>query len=98
MSHNLFRHSTFCSARVWSFLKQVDAAEAETCRSAGCPRCGGALHRATYPRKPHGLAPALRADARRFSFCCAVCRRRVTPPSVRFLSIDSKCKSLRCPG
>ena len=27
------------------------------CRSDGCPHCGGDLHSATYPRKPHGLAP-----------------------------------------
>ena len=49
-----------------------------------CPRCGCALHSATYPRKPHGLAAALRDDVRRFSLCCSVCRRRVKPPSVRF--------------
>ena len=55
MSHKLFRHSILSNARVWDFLKQVDAAEAEACRAAGCPRCGGVLHSATYPRKPHGL-------------------------------------------
>lgn len=84
MSHTLFVGSTFSNVRVWSFLKQVDAAEAESCRSAGCARCGGQLHSATYPRKPHGLAPELREDARRYSFCCAACRGRITPPSVRF--------------
>ena len=84
MSHRLFGDSSFSNARVWAFLKTIDAAEAERCRSAGCPHCGGELHSASYPRKPHGLAPALRGDARRFSFCCAECRRRVTPPSSRF--------------
>ena len=84
MSHTLFARSTFSNARVWAFLKQVDAAEARVCRSAGCPRCGRVLHSATYPRKPHGLAASLRHDVRRFSFCCAACRRRVTPPSSRF--------------
>ena len=84
MSHKLFRHSILSNGRVWAFLKQVDAAEAEACRAAGCPRCGGKLHSATYPRKPYGLSAALRDDARRFSFCCSVCRRRVKPPSVRF--------------
>ena len=61
MSHKLFHHSILSNARVWAFLKQVDAAEAQTCREAGCPRCGGALHSATYPRKPYGLVlfPAL---------------------------------------
>ena len=84
MSHNLFFNSIFSNARVWAFLKQVDEAEADLCRSTGCPRCGGDLHSATYARKPHGLAPELREDARRFSFCCSCCRRRVTPPSARF--------------
>ena len=71
MSHTVFARSTFSNARVWAFLKQVDAAEARVCRTAGCPRCGRVLHSATYPRKPHGLAASLRHDARRFSFCCA---------------------------
>ncbi len=84
MSHKLFRHSILSNARVWAFLKRIDAAEAEACRAAGCPRCGGDLHGANYPRKPYGLAAALRDDARRFSLCCSVCRRRVKPPSVRF--------------
>ena len=84
MSHKLFRHSILSNARVWDFLKQVDASEAEACRAARCPRCGSALHSATYPRKPHGLAAHLRDDVRRFSLCCSVCRRRVKPPSVRF--------------
>ena len=84
MSHKLFHRTILSNARVWDFLKQVDAAEAQRCREAGCPRCGGALHSATYPRKPHGLAAELRDDVRRFSLCCSVCRRRVKPASVRF--------------
>ena len=84
MSHKLFRHSILSNARVWDFLTQVDATEAEASRAAGCPRCGGVLHSATYPRKPHGLAAGLRDDVRRFSLCCSVCRRRVKPASVRF--------------
>ena len=84
MLHSLLGGSSFSNARVWAFLKTIDAAEAERCRSAGCPHCGGVLHNATYPRKPHGLSPALRSDARRHSLCCAACRRRVLPPSVRF--------------
>ena len=84
MSHKLFRHSILSDARVWDFLTQVDAAEAQACRAAGCPRYAGVLHSATYPRKPHGLAAELRDDVRRFSLCCSVCRRRVKPASVRF--------------
>ena len=84
MSHTLVADSSFCNARVWAFLKRVDETEAAACRAAGCSLCGGGLHSATYPRKPHGLAPELREDVRRFSFCCADCRRRKTPPSCRF--------------
>src|SRR5690606_23909736 len=54
-----------------------------------CRFCGGALHSARYLRKPRGVARRLLDDATatRLSFCCARdgCRRRHTPPSVRFL-------------
>ena len=52
----------------------------------GCP-CGGRLHRSDFPRKPRGVPEEWdRAFSRRISFCCARegCRRRQTPPSVRF--------------
>ena len=48
----------------------------------------GMLHSARYPRKPRGGLDDLGPDyATRLSFCCAVdgCRRRTTPPSVRYL-------------
>ena len=48
--------------------------------------CGGVLHSARYPRKPRGGPPELRqTDNSRLSFCCAQCRRRHTPRSVRYL-------------
>jgi hypothetical protein len=57
-------------------------------RAARCRLCGGALHSGSYARKPRG-GPAGISEAyrRRFSFCCAVdgCRKRITPPSLRFL-------------
>ena len=84
MSHNLFSGPNFSDARAWALLERIDKAEAEACREGGCRRCGDRLHSATYPRKPHGLAAELRGGARRFSFCCAHCRRRATPASVRF--------------
>jgi len=46
------------------------------------------LHSARYPRKPRGGPEDLGPDyAWRLSFCCAQdgCRRRTTPPSVRYL-------------
>jgi hypothetical protein len=73
-------------ASFWLFLFSVDQDLAQNAR-AKCCSCGGRLHRADYPRKPRG-AEDLSQDYRyRFSFCCARdgCRKRVTPPSVRFL-------------
>ncbi len=66
-------------------LDQDLAAEAQ---AAGCRVCGGRLHSARYPRKPRGGPDELGPEyAWRFSFCCAHegCRRRTTPPSVRYL-------------
>lgn len=68
-------------------LPRIDADLATKAQAAGCPVCGGRLDVANYPRKPRG-ADGLGDDYDvRASFCCAEdgCRRRRTPPSVRFL-------------
>ena len=75
------------SASFWSFLLAVDEDLAEQTRQQGCS-CGGRLHCANYPRKPRGTPDPLPEPQRlRLSFCCDRdgCRKRVTPPSVRFL-------------
>jgi hypothetical protein len=82
MYHDLPR-----TARFWSFLRAVDQDLAEETRKKACP-CGGRLHAANYPRKPRGTAVQLpEQECLRLSFCCDRdgCRKRVTPPSVRFL-------------
>jgi hypothetical protein len=70
-------------------LIAIDAAIAERAAAEACRFCGGPLYRGDYPRKPRGglVAAAAEAFARRFSLCCGRegCRRRATPPSVRFL-------------
>jgi hypothetical protein len=70
-------------------LEALDRAITERVRGAGCSHCGGRLDRADYARKPRGadIAPAGEAWSKRLSLCCARegCRRRATPPSVRFL-------------
>lgn len=70
-------------------LIALDEAIGEQVRAAGCGHCGGRLDRADYARKPRGGTVAAGAEAwsRRLSLCCARhgCRRRSTPPSVRFL-------------
>jgi hypothetical protein len=80
--HDLFRNASF-----WAFLLSVDKDLAETARQQACP-CGGRLHSAKYPRKPRGSDIDLPKEYdRRLSFCCGRdgCRKRLTPPSVRFL-------------
>lgn len=70
-------------------LLAIDAETAEAVRLARCQWCGSRLDRADYPRKPRGglIAPGVEAWSWRHSFCCSRdgCRRRATPPSVRFL-------------
>ena len=82
MYHDLPRDASF-----WAFLFSIDRDLAESTRQKACP-CGGCLHRANYPRKPRGGGDDLpeQYDSR-LSFCCDRdgCRKRATPPSVRFL-------------
>lgn len=71
-------------------LLQWDVSIAEQVREAGCPWCGGRLDSADYDRKPRFGEVCVDPKpewSRRLSLCCARegCRRRVTPPSVRFL-------------
>jgi hypothetical protein len=80
-------HAVFQDINFYIFLFQIDQNLASETRAAGCS-CGGVLHSARYPRKPRGAPRGLGPDyASRLSFCCARedCRRRTTPPSVRFL-------------
>jgi hypothetical protein len=74
-------------SRLYEILLKCDEDLAAAARAQGCG-CGGALHRASYPRKPRGFIAGQPADYdERHSFCCAQdgCRKRVTPPSLRFL-------------
>jgi hypothetical protein len=82
MYHELPQDASF-----WRFLFSIDQDLAETARQKACP-CGGRLHRANYPRKPRGGSDDLPEEyGHRLSFCCDRdgCRKRSTPPSVRFL-------------
>lgn len=74
-------------AKFYHVLERIDAELAEATRCARCPRCGGVLHSARYGRKPRGAATLPGSYDKRLSYCCAVdgCRKRRTPPSVRFL-------------
>jgi hypothetical protein len=75
-------------SRLYELLLRVDGDLAAGAQAAGCPECGGRLDSARYPRKPRGATSKLPDEyGWRASFCCAVegCRRRHTPPSIRFL-------------
>lgn len=83
MCHRFLRDASF-----WGLLLQLDHDLADAGRQAPCPRCGSTVHRANYPRKPRGAPDGLSPEfSLRFSNCCSAegCRRRVPPPSVRFL-------------
>ena len=69
--------------KLYVFLEEVDKDFASEAQSRRCEHCGAALHRGDYDRKPRG-GPSW---DRRYSFCCSRdgCRKRKTPPSVRFL-------------
>ena len=80
-------HAFFNDSRFYQFLFRIDQDIAAEVQAGGCS-CGGVLHSARYPRKPRGMRCALdESYETRLSFCCATdgCRRRCTPPSVRFL-------------
>ena len=74
--------------RFYDLLQQFDHDLAAEQRAGGCPHCGDVLHSARYLRKPRGFIGHLDPDySLRPSFCCARegCRKRATPPSLRFL-------------
>ncbi len=80
--------AVLADAKFHKQLLAFDRDLAASARAARCWRCGGALHSGSYARKPRGCPAGLgREYAERFSFCCAVdgCRKRATPPSLRFL-------------
>jgi hypothetical protein len=70
-------------------LARADAQIAASARASRCPHCGGPLHVSNYGRKPRGGLVAVAGESQvvRFSLCCGQegCRRRATPPSIRFL-------------
>jgi hypothetical protein len=76
--------------RLFEWFEKCDTDLAELCRQGGCLHCSGRLHRADYERKPRGGPEDGQSDPKpvyRDSFCCDQegCRKRHTPPSVRFL-------------
>lgn len=84
----LLYQALLADARFHQILLAFDRDIAVAARASGCIRCGGILHAAPFWRKPRGLPAGLGEDhSCRLSFCCSVreCRKRKTPPSLRFL-------------
>jgi hypothetical protein len=80
-------HRVIGQASFYALLLRIDEELAEEIRQAGCT-CGGPRHRANYPRSPRGTPVCVpEGYGLRLSFCCGRegCRKRATPPSVRFL-------------
>ncbi len=66
---------------LFKLLEKVDVDLAEEAREGMCRYCGAKLHRGDFPRKPRGWP----GWNKRYRFDCSRCRKRKTPPSVRFL-------------
>lgn len=78
-------HKFLFDASFYTLLIAIDRELAEKELAKGCSYCGGKLHQANYPRSPFGLPIEFRLHfEERLSFCCYDCRKRITPPSVRF--------------
>ena len=80
MSQNFLFKSSF-----HAHLVRIDRQLADICANKYCVYCRGKLHQADYPRSPLGMPQLFRDQYMwRISFCCSTCRKRITPPSVRF--------------
>lgn len=72
--------------RFFALLLDFDRDLLQQAQEGRCLHCGEALHRGDYERKPRGGPGGLAEGfSTRFSLCCSQCRKRLTPPSVRFL-------------
>lgn len=81
-------HDLLGDARLFDFLLKADEGLAAQVGAGRCVACAGPLHSARYRRKPRGARVRLDPEFHwRHSFCCDTegCRKRATPPSVRFL-------------
>ncbi len=82
-------HPLLTDARFHNSLFDLDRLIAEQFRHSQCPLCFGNLNQSNFPRKPRGVPEETDPDYHiRFSLCCSTdgCRKRFTPPSMRFLS------------
>ena len=82
-------HSLLLNTIFYNSLLALDLLIANQYQQSHCPSCGGKLHQAHYRRSPIGVPIGVCDNYwLRFSYCCATdgCRKRLTTPSMRFLS------------
>ena len=82
-------HPLLTDARFHNSLLDLDRLIVEQFHQSQCPLCFGNLNQSNFPRKPRGVPEGTDPDYPiRFSLCCSTdgCRKRFTPPSMRFLS------------
>jgi hypothetical protein len=72
----------------YAFLVYIDGDLAAQMQARGCQRCGNALHKNRYERRPRGAGLIVLGEGPHFHFSlsCSKCNKRHNPASVRFLS------------
>jgi hypothetical protein len=80
-------HKPLLDANFYAFLLRIDDELAAELQAGGCHRCGSALHKNRYQRKPRdgGLIVLEEGSHFQLSLSCSKCNKRHTPTSVRFL-------------
>lgn len=80
-------HKPLLGANFYAYLLRLDEEIAAKTQAGGCRRCGSALHKNRYQRKPRGGGLIVLGKEPHFqlSLSCWKCQKRHTPASVRFL-------------
>lgn len=83
----MYNYKSFMtSATFFLLLLRIDKYIANLTQKSRCSLCGGPLHVSNWYRAGFGLIFPCTKDALiRHSFCCASCRKRITPNSLRFM-------------
>jgi len=87
-------HYLLIDTSFYNSLLALDKLIAEQVKQVNCQFCQANLNQSHYSRKPKGVPAGLDDNySLRFSYCCARegCRKRFTPPSMRFLSRKVYC-------
>ena len=90
-------HRLLGDARFHLLQLKFDEDLAAGARAALCPKCGGRLDSANYPRKPRGATKLPDDYETKFSFCCATELRR-RPESDPVAAVAVIHSELRCSG